>query len=132
MLSVFSHQGNANQNKTETPSHAKHNGYHQDNKLQQILARIWGAGSSPYSVLARMEMRAAMMEISTEAPQKLKIELTSAPAIPFWIYTQRNQSQHTKKIPMAPCLLQHCSQQPAYRFSLGAHQQKVSFSHKEE
>jgi hypothetical protein len=39
MPNVLSYKGNANQNKTESPSHASQNGYHQENK-QQMLARM--------------------------------------------------------------------------------------------
>jgi hypothetical protein len=41
VFNIFSHQGNVNQNDTEIPSHPSQNGYHQENKQPQILARTW-------------------------------------------------------------------------------------------
>jgi hypothetical protein len=42
IFNILSHKGNANQNDTEIPSHTSQNGYHQENKQQQMLVRMWG------------------------------------------------------------------------------------------
>jgi hypothetical protein len=39
MFEVFHHQGNANQNYTEIASHPNQNGYHQENKKEQMLGK---------------------------------------------------------------------------------------------
>jgi hypothetical protein len=44
MFSIFSHKGNESQKQNETPSHPSQNGYHQENKQQQMLARRQGSG----------------------------------------------------------------------------------------
>jgi hypothetical protein len=40
MFNILSHWGNANQNHTEIPFHPIPNGYHQENKQQQMLVRM--------------------------------------------------------------------------------------------
>jgi hypothetical protein len=42
MFNILTHKGNANQNNIEIPSHPCQNGYHEENKQQQKLARMWG------------------------------------------------------------------------------------------
>jgi hypothetical protein len=41
MKNIFSHQGNANQSYIEILPYPSRNGYHQENKQQQMLARMW-------------------------------------------------------------------------------------------
>jgi hypothetical protein len=41
MLSIFSHQGNVNQNDIEIASYPSQNDNHQENKQQQMLEKIW-------------------------------------------------------------------------------------------
>jgi alpha/beta superfamily hydrolase len=41
MCNLFGHKGNANQNDIEIPPHPSQNGYHQEHKQQQMLARMW-------------------------------------------------------------------------------------------
>jgi hypothetical protein len=43
-FNILSHQGNANQNDTEIPSHSSQNGSHQEHKQQLMLARMQGVG----------------------------------------------------------------------------------------
>jgi hypothetical protein len=40
MFNIFNHQGNANQNYIEIPSHPSQIGYHQENKKQQTIVRM--------------------------------------------------------------------------------------------
>jgi hypothetical protein len=40
MVNILGHKGNTNQNCIEILSHSSHNDHHQDNKQQQMLARI--------------------------------------------------------------------------------------------
>jgi hypothetical protein len=44
LFSIFSLQRNANKNYIELPSHSSQNSYHQQNKKEQMLARMqeWG------------------------------------------------------------------------------------------
>jgi hypothetical protein len=42
MFIILSHQGHADQNYTEIPLHYSQNGYHQENKEQQMLVRMQG------------------------------------------------------------------------------------------
>jgi hypothetical protein len=44
MFNIFSYQGNANQNYTESPSCPSQNGYHEGNK-QEMLVRMRGKGT---------------------------------------------------------------------------------------
>jgi hypothetical protein len=39
-FSIFNHQGNISQNYIEGPPHPSQNGYHQENKNQQMPARV--------------------------------------------------------------------------------------------
>jgi hypothetical protein len=43
--------------------------------------------------------------------KRLKVELLPDPAIPLWVYKQRDQSQFTIERHTYPCLLKHYSQQ---------------------
>jgi hypothetical protein len=45
ILNILSHKGNANQNCIEILSHSSQNGYHQRNKQQQMLVKLWVKGS---------------------------------------------------------------------------------------
>jgi hypothetical protein len=42
MFNIFNHEGDKNQNDIEIPSHPSQNVYHQEKKVQQMLARTWG------------------------------------------------------------------------------------------
>jgi hypothetical protein len=55
MFSVLRHNGNANQNDTESPAHPSQNGNYQENKQQQILVRMPGVGwgKAPLSTVGR-------------------------------------------------------------------------------
>jgi hypothetical protein len=53
ILSILIIQGNTNQSCTENLSHSSQNGYHQENKEQQMLARMWRKGN-PYTLLVGM------------------------------------------------------------------------------
>jgi hypothetical protein len=45
MSNLISHEGNTNQNNTVIPSHPSQNGYHQDNKQQQMLVKMQTKGT---------------------------------------------------------------------------------------
>jgi hypothetical protein len=42
---MLSHKGNENQHDIEIPFYPSLNGYHQQNKRQQMLAKMWGKGT---------------------------------------------------------------------------------------
>ena len=73
MLSITSHQRDANQNHNEIPLHTGDNGHHkQINK--QVLETMRRKGN-PSALLVGMQTSAATVENSIEFPQKLKMEL---------------------------------------------------------
>jgi hypothetical protein len=49
MLNIPGHKGNANQNCIEIPLHSSQNGYHQEHKEQETLARMWEKGALIHS-----------------------------------------------------------------------------------
>ena len=70
MLSVTSHQRDANENHNELPSHTSQNGQHkQINK--QMLERMWRKGN-PSALLVGMQTGEATVENSMEFPQNTK------------------------------------------------------------
>ena len=70
MLSITSHQRDANQNHNEVPSHTSQSGQHKQlNK--QMLERMWTKGN-PSTLLVGMQTGAATVENSMEFPQKTK------------------------------------------------------------
>ena len=70
MLSIFSHQRDANSNHNEIPFHTCQNGHHkQINK--QVLVRMRRKGN-PSALLVGMQTGAATVENSMEFPQKIK------------------------------------------------------------
>ena len=70
MLSITSHQRDANENRSEIPLHIGQNGHHkQINK--QVLERLWKKGN-PSTLLVGMQTGVATVENSMEFPQKVK------------------------------------------------------------
>ena len=70
MLSITSHQRDANENHNEIPPHTSQNGHHkQINK--QILERMRRKGN-PSALLVGMQTGAATVENTMEFPQKTK------------------------------------------------------------
>jgi hypothetical protein len=53
MFNIPGHKRNANQNHIKIPPHSGKNGYHQEYKQQQMLARIWGK-QNPHTLLVVM------------------------------------------------------------------------------
>jgi hypothetical protein len=78
VFNILSCKGNANKNDTETESHPGQNGCHQENK-QQILVR---RGRTPLTLLVGMLTSTAMVKISMEVSQNLKLEPSYDPAVP--------------------------------------------------
>ena len=70
MLSITSHQRDANQNRNEILPHTSQNGHHkQVNK--QMLERMWRKWN-PSALLVGMQTGEASVENSMEFPQKTK------------------------------------------------------------
>ena len=72
MLSITSHQRDANQNHNEIPLHTSQNGHHKQINKQQVLERLWKKGN-PSTLLVGMQT-VATVENSMEFPQKTKTE----------------------------------------------------------
>jgi hypothetical protein len=53
MFSILGQKGNENQNDIDISSNSSKDGYHQKQKQQQMLARIWGE-KKPFSLLVGM------------------------------------------------------------------------------
>ena len=70
MLSITSHQRDANQNHNEIPLHAGQSGHQQINK-QPVLARLWRKGN-PSTLLVGMQTCTATVENHMEFSQKTK------------------------------------------------------------
>ena len=74
MLSITSHQRDANQNHNEVPSHSSQSGQHKQIHKQvhkQMLERMWRKGN-PSALLVGMQTGEATVENSMEFPQKTK------------------------------------------------------------
>ena len=81
MLSITSHQRDANSNHNEIPLYTDKNGHHkQINK--HVLVRMWRKGN-PSALLVGMQTGEATVENGLEFPQKLTMELPFDPAIPL-------------------------------------------------
>ena len=65
ILNTVNHQGNANQNHNKISPHTCQNGYHQKEKVQQILVKIWRKGN-PIILLVGIQISAATMAKITE------------------------------------------------------------------
>jgi hypothetical protein len=74
MFAILSFQGNANQNGTDLSQ----NGYHQENKQQQMLVRK----RNPYTLLGGMYINLTTMEISMKDPQITKNITTASSCYP--------------------------------------------------
>ena len=70
MLSITSHQRDANQNHNEVLSHSSQNGQHKQIH-KQMLERMWRKGN-PSTLLVGMQTGEATVENSMEFPQKTK------------------------------------------------------------
>jgi hypothetical protein len=49
-----SHKGNASHNYIEIPSLLSQHSYHQENKQQEMLVRMWLRGKNPHTLLVGM------------------------------------------------------------------------------
>ena len=70
VLSITSHQRDANYNHNETQFHTSQNDYHKQINIQ-VLARLWRKGN-PSALLVGMKTGTATVENSMEFPQKTK------------------------------------------------------------
>ena len=71
MLSISSHQRDANENHNVTLLHAGQNGHHYQISKQQVLERLWRKGN-PSTLLVGMQIGAVTVEKSMEFPQRTK------------------------------------------------------------
>ena len=71
MLSITSHQRDANYNHNEVPSHTSQSGQHKQIH-KQMLEGMWRKGK-PSSLLVGMQTGEATVENNMEFPQKTKI-----------------------------------------------------------
>ena len=71
MLSITSHQKDANENHNEIPLYTGQNGHHKQSNKQQVLERMWKKGN-PSALLVGMQTGEATVENSMEFPQKTK------------------------------------------------------------
>ena len=84
MLSITSHQRDANSNHNEIPLYTDKNGHHkQINK--HVLVRMWRKGN-PFPPLVGMQTGAANVESSMESTQKTKNGTVRSGLIPFFKY----------------------------------------------
>ena len=70
MLSITSHQRDANYSHNEIPLHTGETGHHKQNN-KQVLERLWRKGN-PSALLVGLQTDATTMENSMEFPQKTK------------------------------------------------------------
>ena len=80
MLNSTYHQGNANQNHNEIPSHTCQNDQNEQHKKQQMLVKMWRKGNS-LALLVGVQSGVATVENSLEVLQKVKNRPTLYPAI---------------------------------------------------
>ena len=100
MFNITHYQRNANQNRSELPSHASQNGCYQKVYKQQMLERMWRKGNS-LTPLVGMQASTATMENSVGFLKTLKIELLYDPAIPLLgIHTEETRSERDTCTPM--------------------------------
>ena len=71
MLSITSHQRDANENRSEIPLHIGQNGHHNQINKQQVLTKLWRKGN-PRALLVGLQTGATTVENSMEFPQKTK------------------------------------------------------------
>ena len=70
MLSITTHQRDANENHNEVPSHTSQSGQHKQINIQ-MLERMWRKGN-PSALLVGIQTGEATVENSMEFPQKTK------------------------------------------------------------
>ena len=71
MLSITSHQTDANLKHNEIPLHTGENGHHKHSNKQQVLERMWRQGN-PSALLVGLQTGAATVEDSMEFLLKTK------------------------------------------------------------
>ena len=82
MLSITSHQRDANEIHNKIPLHVGQNGHHKQINKQQVLEMLWRKGN-PSALLMGMQTSAATVENSVDFLRKLKMEMPFDPAIPL-------------------------------------------------
>ena len=98
MLSITSHQRDANQNHNEIPLHTGDNGHHKQINKQQVLERMWRKGN-PSALLVGMQTGAVTMG---NFLKKLKMELPFDLAIPLLGLYPKNPETPIQKKPIHP------------------------------
>ena len=83
MLSVTNHQGNVDQNHSETSPHPWQNSHTQKQERARVSAGEDGENLEPGTLTAEMQYGTADTENSVTLPQKLKTELPYDSAIPL-------------------------------------------------
>ena len=83
MLSVTNHQGNVDQNHSETSPHPWQNSHTQKQERARVSAGEDGENLEPGTPTAEMQYGTADTENSVKLPQKLKTELPYDSAIPL-------------------------------------------------
>ena len=71
MLSITSHQTDANYSHRKIPLHTGQNGHHKQINKQQVLVRLWRK-VIPSTLMVGMQTGAATVENTMEFPQKTK------------------------------------------------------------
>ena len=82
MLNITNHQGNANQNHDEISPHTCRNGYHQKDKKEQVLVRMWRKGN-PCTLLWGCKLGRPRWKTVETFLKKLRIEQLYDPEIPL-------------------------------------------------
>ena len=80
MLNITNHQRNANQNLNEILPHTCQNGYHQKDKKQQVLVRMWREGKF-CTLLVECKLVHPLWKTLRRFLKKLKVELPYDPEI---------------------------------------------------
>jgi hypothetical protein len=92
VFNIFSHQGNANQDYIEIPSHSSHNGYHQENKKPQIQLMMQEEKGILIHCWWECKLLQPLRKSVWSLLKNLKIELHYDPALQL-LYTHPKESK---------------------------------------
>ena len=99
MLSITSHQRDANENHNEIPLHTGHNGHHKQINKQQVLARLWRKGN-PSILLVGMQ---SLWKTVWNVLRRLKMELPFDLEFHCWDDTLRSVKHQFKRTYTSQC-----------------------------